>query len=280
MGDMYVAKVLITPAFAEAALKTNPRNRSIKKDKIRRIAREMVNGEFELTHQCIAFDENGMLIDGHHRLSAVVATGCSVEMLVMYNAPNSTKIDIGAPRTERDSLYMASILDKNSDEWNRLTLPLVNIILRRNYPKTEAQSFSALTKHKVYLSLKDHINTILHCLSKSSKGKARSALILYAMLCAEMAGVPEDTLKAWHKIASTGDFYVDGDDLKTRAGRSVLLFKNYVENHRVTVGMSAEKQDEVIKRAESSIKYYNKLYPNSRLYGEFVYPEVKIDIEI
>lgn len=279
MAEMYFAKVLITPDYAESLLKTNPRNRNIKKSDMRTIVQAIENGEFELTHQCIAIDEKGMLVDGHHRLSAVVYTGKSVEMMVAYNAPNSTKIDGGTPRNSRDKMYMAGIIDKGSAEYCHLTYPLINLIISRNINSKPLKS-SPDTLHRIYLELQEHIDTVLDCVSKRGAGKSRGAVVLYAMLCAEMSGVSVDTLREWHKILSTGDFYIDGDDIKTKAGRSILLLKNYLDNRKIYVGLSSDKIDEAIKKIESSIRYFDMKYPATKIYGEFVYPEVKLQQEL
>ena len=50
-------------------------------------ANDMVNGNWKLSPQGIAFDESGTLFDGQHRLRAVVRAGLSVPMLVLRGFP-------------------------------------------------------------------------------------------------------------------------------------------------------------------------------------------------
>lgn len=50
----------------------NRGNRNLVSGRIQRYAQEVFDGYWETTHQGIAFDEDGYLIDGQHRLSAIV----------------------------------------------------------------------------------------------------------------------------------------------------------------------------------------------------------------
>ena len=98
------------------------------------------------------------------------------------------------------------------------------------------------------------------------------------MLCAYRSGVSIETITKWHKIVETGDFYVDGDDELTRAGRSVLLFKKIAnENTQISVTRAtAEQIETVLKKAMSSIYHFSKKKPISKLYGELVYEDVPV----
>jgi hypothetical protein len=74
----------ITPEIAKAFLAGNTDNRKLASRTVEVLARDMVNGGWRVTHQCIAISESGLLIDGQHRLSAVVSSGKTVPMYVAY----------------------------------------------------------------------------------------------------------------------------------------------------------------------------------------------------
>ena len=79
---------IITPAFATEVLeKHNPRNRTISEGVVQIYATDMKHGRWTLTHQGIAFDENDDLIDGQHRLWAVIFSGKEIEMMVTRGIP-------------------------------------------------------------------------------------------------------------------------------------------------------------------------------------------------
>jgi hypothetical protein len=78
----------ITPEIATEILeKRNPRNRTISEGTVSAYATDMRNKRWTLTHQGLAFDENGDLIDGQHRLWACFQSGCSFESNVTRGIP-------------------------------------------------------------------------------------------------------------------------------------------------------------------------------------------------
>lgn len=73
----------VTPNMARQWLdRRDPLNRMISSQTVRAIADEMLAGRWRVTHQTIAFDKEGKLFDGQHRLSAIVLADVSVRMYV------------------------------------------------------------------------------------------------------------------------------------------------------------------------------------------------------
>jgi len=80
----------ITPQFAIDILENhNPLNRNVSENVVQAYANDMKNERWLLTHQGIAFDVNGNLVDGQHRLWAVVFSGKEVLMNVTRGLPVS-----------------------------------------------------------------------------------------------------------------------------------------------------------------------------------------------
>src|SRR4051812_36080512 len=77
----------ITPAIAAAILKNNIANRPVRQMAIDEYAQEMSAGRWALTHQGIAIDEKNTLLDGQHRLLAVMQSGVTVVMQVTRGVP-------------------------------------------------------------------------------------------------------------------------------------------------------------------------------------------------
>ena len=91
----------ITPEKAKAYLdNANPLNRSVQ-GLTKKYAKTMLAGFWYLHHQGIAFDESGMLIDGHHRLRAIVESGVTIEIMVTRGCPKGSLpgIDRGTIKT-------------------------------------------------------------------------------------------------------------------------------------------------------------------------------------
>lgn len=83
---------IITPEIATEILERhNPRNRSVSESTVQSYAVDMKNGRWTSTHQGIAFDTNGDLLDGQHRLWAVVFSGCTIEFWVFRDMPVKTQ---------------------------------------------------------------------------------------------------------------------------------------------------------------------------------------------
>jgi hypothetical protein len=69
-------------------------------------ARQMKDGSWQMNGESIKLDENNELIDGQHRLAAVVQYGQPVEMMVTFGIPSGAikTIDTGKPRSVADHL--------------------------------------------------------------------------------------------------------------------------------------------------------------------------------
>lgn len=106
---------LVTPETAERWLERNESNRNIRPAHVAAMARDMVAGHWQLTGEAIKFDTDGRLIDGQHRLTAVVLSGVGVQMLVVSGLRSESQqvMDTGAKRTAFDALGLRGDGTKN-----------------------------------------------------------------------------------------------------------------------------------------------------------------------
>ncbi|MFC3126141.1 hypothetical protein ACFOD4_13820 [Pseudoroseomonas globiformis] len=77
----------IGPEMAEAYLTHNTRNRKIVAAHVDAIARDIRAGNWMMNAQPICFSRSGRLLNGQHRLSAVVQAGEAIEVPVMRGLP-------------------------------------------------------------------------------------------------------------------------------------------------------------------------------------------------
>jgi len=107
---------LVTPAIAAAWLKKNTKNRNMRTTTVNAFAADMKRGAWSPTHQGIAFSTTGELIDGQHRLAAIVHSGCSIAFLICRDVPKRVTgvkadvmdaIDRGNARSIADVLKLA-----------------------------------------------------------------------------------------------------------------------------------------------------------------------------
>jgi hypothetical protein len=98
----------ITPEIALKMLEHNSENRKVRQAYVESLVDIMKRGEWSKTAAGIAFDTNGVLLDGQHRLWAIAESGVTLPMLVTRGqAPESRlTIDSGLRRTIHDSLTL------------------------------------------------------------------------------------------------------------------------------------------------------------------------------
>jgi hypothetical protein len=109
MGEMKSKVMMVDPGLAAAWLAKNAQhNRPMRKNTVAGYAQQMQAGQWHLTHQGVAFDVHGALIDGQHRLAAIVQANVMLPMMVTVNAPSVSfeSLDCGIKRTVADRLVM------------------------------------------------------------------------------------------------------------------------------------------------------------------------------
>ena len=100
---------LVTPEVAAQYLRSNIINRKLRPATVKRYEEEMRQDSWTLTSDAIAFDEEGNLIQGQHRLSAVVSTGLAQPFWVARNMPTESRqnLDCGTKRQLHDRLTIS-----------------------------------------------------------------------------------------------------------------------------------------------------------------------------
>jgi len=99
----------IDPKQAEQMLRQNVVNRHVREQKVKQYMRDMVNDRWnEETGEPIIFDTEGNLVDGQHRLTALLKAGKTMKFLVVrgVNKRAQRTINTGAPRTVADQLHI------------------------------------------------------------------------------------------------------------------------------------------------------------------------------
>lgn len=98
--------VTITPKMASDWIAKNNRNRNIRSSLVNLYARDMSTKNWQFTGEAIKFDLDGNLLDGQHRLLAIVKAGVSIPMLVIRELHHEAQsvMDSGAKRSAGDAL--------------------------------------------------------------------------------------------------------------------------------------------------------------------------------
>lgn len=111
---------MITPEIAAGWLANNPRNRSLVRQRVQDYARRILRAEWRLNGEAVKLAVDGSLLDGQHRLAAVVEAGkinpkVSVPMFVVTGLPAETQdtMDQGMKRTTANILQIHGFIDPN-----------------------------------------------------------------------------------------------------------------------------------------------------------------------
>lgn len=94
----------VSPILAEKWLAKNNRNRLPRIGQVQFYANQMAAGKWRVNGEAIKFDSNGNLLDGQHRLMAVIQSGETVRVLTVFGLEPEvfSTLDQGAKRSLKD----------------------------------------------------------------------------------------------------------------------------------------------------------------------------------
>jgi hypothetical protein len=150
--DVRADFLTITPAVARDMLRRNTHNRPIRQNRINANVRMMLAGQWDVNGEAIKIAHDGTILDGQHRLLAVVKSGVTITTLVVTGLPKKAQdtMDGGAKRTagdvfalrgEQNSTILASVArkvwlwdngDKRFSAGESATTPELNALLDAN----------------------------------------------------------------------------------------------------------------------------------------------------
>jgi hypothetical protein len=105
----------ISPEMAREMLATSGFNRAVQHARVLTFANEMRCGRWQMSGEDIIFDTNGKLIEGQHRLYAIIESGCTIQFGVKRGVPPEAfeVINTGKARTGGDIAGMAGHENRN-----------------------------------------------------------------------------------------------------------------------------------------------------------------------
>ncbi|MGH3601565.1 MAG: hypothetical protein ACRDQH_15040 [Pseudonocardiaceae bacterium] len=101
--------IMVDPDTAAQWLTRNRSNRGIRRSQVNKYAGDMTAGRWCLTGAPVQFALDGRLLDGQHRLMAIVQSGVAVPLYVVRGLPVEAQgyMDTGAKRTVADQLKLS-----------------------------------------------------------------------------------------------------------------------------------------------------------------------------
>lgn len=126
----------ITPSKAVSMLEKNLMNRPMNERNLNSLVEALKNGTFNFTGESIKFSKEDILLDGQHRLAAIVKSGIPVKTIIIRGLePESFKyMDIGRQRLASDVLSIEGV--KNAARIAGIT-KFVSAFSKGNYNKNK-----------------------------------------------------------------------------------------------------------------------------------------------
>jgi hypothetical protein len=104
-----VTTVTVTPELALEWLTRNNNNRTLSKKHVALLSAQMIANEFAFVGDPVRFDTDGRLLDGQHRLNAIIESEKAQQMVVITNLPPESQVymDAGRKRSPGDQMTVA-----------------------------------------------------------------------------------------------------------------------------------------------------------------------------
>ena len=258
-----VERMLIAPDQAlEWLEKTNTNNRKVSQKHVDRLARDMTEGKWVLTHSGIAFGPDGTLLDGQHRLWAIVESGVSVAMFVWRNVEPEAMmtIDCGKTRSMADILNIAG---ENGDVSKNDLAALRAMLGGFGNPPTLSPSETSEALQRHY----DAIKFALANLPTVTSARGVNTATTRAVVARAYYSVDRAMLKDFCRKLTTG---IMGSD---EEGILVLLRQHLQENRGSSFSHRVQRYGKVERVLAVWIKGENpsRIYPAST--EQFPLPE-------
>lgn len=250
---------IITPEIAEKWLReNNTHNRSLYEHTVNHYAREMSSGAWTITNQGIGFAEDGTLLDGQHRLAAVVKAGIPIQMLVINNLPKMYKnngdgplftqdvVDVVKPRSNPDILKLSHNMD-----YANIKMAIANMIIY-SFRSTTVK-ISARVGYKIIDLYSDEIEFTLSNRSQI-KGLSYTPAITGIVLAAKVD---------LDRAMEFKDQYFKGLDLSI--GSPSLTFRNYILSRTKTGAQGSGVRSTIHNYSLTALKYHFDGKPLHRL---------------
>lgn len=154
---------VVTPALARQWIDSNQRrNRNLVAGTIERYSSDIRAGLWQITHQGIAIDREGNVIDGQHRLLAICATGIPLLLLVVRGLdPRAMEvIDRGRLRTMAHTLQMMYPREGPASPFSS-TKDVVSAARRMYWGPRFPDQYKAVTDSALRVFIDEHMDAIL-----------------------------------------------------------------------------------------------------------------------
>lgn len=256
----------IGPDQAKALLdKLHPMQRSVTRRAVAEYAETMKAGLWTLSPHGIVIDSEGRLVDGQHRMLAVVKSGVTCEFDVCYLPPGASVrgIDRGRSRTLVNLAEMEGIMEKGSG--SRL-VPAARVLHCLSLDRVDDYDFESVMA-KIMAKSGGDLRHAANILGRDAKSAFPIAAIAYALPVAPklIEGIVRRVRDNDGLAKGSGAWHIQrilSDRKAFRAERAANL-KNAL---RILRALQAEMSGETLKECLARAKAETDAVPKGLLY--------------
>jgi hypothetical protein len=186
-----VSVELITPRIATALLEANVDNRKLRESRVAQYADMMKRGLWQLQSDAIAISETGKLLNGQHRLHALVSAGRELFFLVVRGVKDETfgTIDAGMTRTVNDLVARAGVVGAS----HITPVAKILIALDAGINIFNTEEMALITRHDIEEFTVKNLDELYWAVSQGRRADAavdgiRTSWMTFAMLASKKYG--------------------------------------------------------------------------------------------
>jgi hypothetical protein len=246
-----VTEERIDPATALRYLESNTINRTLRPGLVGMYAADMRAGKWSLSNDMVVFAEDGSLLNGQHRLRAIVESKTSQLFFVLRNAPRAAMINLdnGATRNIRDNAKIVGVEGGFSTRLVACTRAIHEASKSKGM-MSFSQRLEIIERHREAAEF-----AILY---GPKSGVLRSAIVYAAIGRAYYIEHDLERLKIFGHLASVG-FSENPED------RAALATRLYFEHNRGTVISDRAGWRSAFLRTQNAIWHFMRRQPISSL---------------
>ena len=240
--DLKSDLIFVTPEMAREWLKRNKNNRKLKIHKVAKLRDDLRHGRFRTTHEGLAFNCNGDLKDGQHRLTAIVEEGIGAWMMVTTGLRDDAVIAInrGSIRSVQDNGTMAGYDVSKQD--------IAVAYVAMSAPAGIAHS-ACTSEFEVLEFIEKHRTAI-----EAVRVPAKKRLSVAAVMAAFMRAFPHCPNTAWQRCLH---LFMNGVDESFDASkeRAIIVFRDYCLTSKSN-GYGYAASIDLYRRCQRAIKAF------------------------
>jgi hypothetical protein len=142
--------VVVDSETADRFLSYMPFNRKHRIPWICTLSQLILGGDFHLTHQGIAFNRRGELVDGQNRLKAIIASNVPTELMVVWGLSDEAveALDLGAKRTMVDTMGALGVGDDINRNMTAISIAMNELGVVYPIAPTNSERLRFLYRHR------------------------------------------------------------------------------------------------------------------------------------